>query len=184
MVNGMPNQEPQSVDDPSKRNNEITGSAIEPNQQNKSVIGIQNATNVEANLAEGEGDNLVYVDRINKLAEYCATSGEYQAAIEYYVKLVTIDPENGPAWTALGHCYLLVEDLKKSFNAYQRALYSLEDIKDPQLWYGIGILYEKFESFNHAISALIAVLKMSPNFYQKSEVLYKLGMIFAKTNQV
>jgi Tfp pilus assembly protein PilF len=25
---------------------------------------------------------------------------------------------------------------------------------------------------------------MSPNFYQKSEVLYKLGMIFAKTNQV
>jgi tetratricopeptide (TPR) repeat protein len=52
------------------------------------------------------------------------------------------------------------------------------------LWYGIGILYEKFESYNHAISALIAVLKMSPNFYQKSEVLYKLGMIFAKTNQI
>jgi len=142
------------------------------------------AANIEANLNSGEGDNLVYVDRINKLAEYCATNGEYQAAIEYYVKLITIDSENGPAWTALGHCYLLVEDLQKSFNAYQRALYSLEDIKDPQLWYGIGILYEKFESYVHAISALIAVLKMSPNFYQKSEVLYKLGMIFAKTNQI
>jgi general transcriptional corepressor CYC8 len=63
-------------------------------------------------------------------------------------------------------------------------LYSLDDIKDPQLWYGIGILYEKFESYDHAISALIAVLKMSPNFYQKSEVLYKLGIIFAKTNQI
>jgi hypothetical protein len=25
---------------------------------------------------------------------------------------------------------------------------------------------------------------MSPNFYQKSEVLYKLGIIFAKTNQI
>ncbi len=24
---------------------------------------------------------------------------------------INIDPENGPAWTALGHCYLLVEDL-------------------------------------------------------------------------
>ena len=58
---------------------------------------------------------MVYVDRINKLAEYCATNGEYQAAIEYYVKLITIDSENGPAWTALGHCYLLVEDLQKSF---------------------------------------------------------------------
>jgi two-component SAPR family response regulator len=60
---------------------------------------------------EGEGNVLVYFDRINKLAEYCATNGEYQAAIEYYVKLITIDSENGPAWTALGHCYLLVEDL-------------------------------------------------------------------------
>lgn len=90
-----------------------------------------NQSQIESTLAAGEGDNLVYVDRINKLAEYCASNGEYQAAIEYYVKLITIDSENGPAWTAMGHCYLLVEDLQKSFNAYQRALYSLEDIKDP-----------------------------------------------------
>ena len=124
------------------------------------------------------------MSNLNKLAEYCATNGEYQHAIEYYLQLTGMDPDNGPAWTALGHCYLLVEDLQKSFNAYQQALYSLEDIKDPQLWYGIGILYEKFESYDHAISALIAVLKMSPNFYQKSEVLYKLGIIFAKTNQI
>lgn len=105
------------------------------------------------------------VSNLNKLAEYCATNGEYHHAIEYYNQLTSLDPDNGPAWTALGHCYLLVEDLQKSFNAYQHALYSLEDIKDPQLWYGIGILYEKFESYDHAISALIAVLKMSPNFY-------------------
>mmetsp|Transcript_18485 Transcript_18485/g.28366 ORF Transcript_18485/g.28366 Transcript_18485/m.28366 type:complete len:197 (-) Transcript_18485:1202-1792(-) len=113
----------------------------------------------------GDGDNMADMDRINKLAEFFATNGDYQSAIEHYVKMITIDSENGPAWTALGHCYLLVEDLQNSFNAYQRALYSLEDIKDPQLWYGIGILYEKFESYDHAISALIAVLKMSPNFY-------------------
>lgn len=58
----------------------------------------------------------------------------------------------------------------------------MDDIKDPQLWYGIGILYEKFESYDHAISALVASLSMSPNFYQKSEVFFKLGMIFSKTN--
>jgi general transcriptional corepressor CYC8 len=55
---------------------------------------------------------------------------------------------------------------------------------DPQLWYGIGILYEKFESYEHAISSLMAVLKMSPNFYQKSEVLSRLGYIFARTNDI
>lgn len=154
-----------------------------PNQQadNQDNGPISNLDGIEAPVDCG---NLSDVDKVNKFAEYCATTGEYQSAIEYYVKIISIDPENGPAWTALGHCYLLVEDLQNSFNAYQRALYSLEDIKDSQLWYGIGILYEKFESYDHAISALIAVLKMSPNFYQKSEVLYKLGMIFAKTNQI
>lgn len=55
---------------------------------------------------------------------------------------------------------------------------------DPQLWYGIGILYEKFESYEHSISSLMAVLKMSPNFYQKSEVLSRLGYIFARTNDI
>ena len=55
---------------------------------------------------------------------------------------------------------------------------------DPQLWYGIGILYEKFESYDHAISSLLAVLKMSPNFYQKGEVLSRLGFIFARTNEI
>ena len=85
---------------------------------------------MKANLESGDGDNLVYVDRINKLAEFCASNGEYQSAIDYYTKLITIDSENGPAWTALGHCYLLVEDLQKSFNAYQRALYSLDESVD------------------------------------------------------
>jgi tetratricopeptide (TPR) repeat protein len=133
----------------------------------------------------GDGDNVMGdMEKINKLAEFFATNGDYHSAIEQYVKMVSIDSENGPAWTALGHCCLLVEDLQNSFNAYQRALYCLDDIKDPQLWYGIGILYEKFESYDHAISALVAVLKMSPNFYQKCEVLFKLGMIFAKTNQI
>jgi tetratricopeptide (TPR) repeat protein len=78
----------------------------------------------------------------------------------------------------------LKEDLHKSFQAYQNALYYLENIMDPQLWYGIGILYEKFESYEHAISSLMAVLKMSPNFYQKSEVLSRLGYIFARTNNL
>ena len=74
--------------------------------------------------------------------------------------------------------------MHKSFQAYQNALYYLENIMDPQLWYGIGILYEKFESYEHSISSLMAVLKMSPNFYQKSEVLSRLGYIFARTNDI
>jgi len=54
---------------------------------------------------------MMNVSNLNKLAEYCATNGEYHHAIDYYLQLTSIDPDNGPAWTALGHCYLLVEDL-------------------------------------------------------------------------
>lgn len=99
-----------------------------------------------------------------RMAEYYGSKGDYISAIQYYLKMTEIDPENGPSWAAIGHCYLLSDDINKAFNAYQQALYCLEDIRDPQLWYGIGILYEKFESYDHAISALIAVLKMAPNF--------------------
>ena len=68
--------------------------------------------------AETSVNGVMTPANLNKLAEYCATNGDYTSAIDYYLKLTTLDPDNGPAWTALGHCYLLIEDLQKSFNAY------------------------------------------------------------------
>ena len=142
--------------------------------------GLQNVAQLQS--LQNENSTITTFQNYSKMAEYYGTKGDYVSAIQYYMKMTEIDPENGPSWAAIGHCYLLSNDINKAFNAYQQALYCLEDIRDPQLWYGIGILYEKFESYDHAISALIAVLKMSPNFQQKSELLYKLGVILAKTN--
>lgn len=64
-------------------------------------------------------------------------------------------PNNGHTWTALGHCYLLKEELQNSFDAYQHALYYLQDVMDPQLWYGIGILYERV---SHPLSLTLPLL--------------------------
>jgi Flp pilus assembly protein TadD len=52
------------------------------------------------------------------MAEFCATKGDYEAAIDYYKRMTEILPENGPSWTALGHCYLLTEESHSAFNAY------------------------------------------------------------------
>lgn len=52
------------------------------------------------------------------MAEFYAVSSDYHSAVSYYSKIVDIDPENGPAWTALGHCFLLVDELQKAFTAY------------------------------------------------------------------
>jgi general transcriptional corepressor CYC8 len=81
--------------------------------------------------------------------------------------------------TSLGHCYLMQDDLQKAYSAYQQALYLLPNPKvspvlrssaptdlnskaqeDPKLWYGIGILYDRYGSLDHAEEAFSSVLRM------------------------
>ena len=72
------------------------------------------------------------------------------------------------------------DDLQKAYSAYQQALYLLPNPKvkqillgliysssiyvspqeDPKLWYGIGILYDRYGSLDHAEEAFSSVLKM------------------------
>jgi len=87
------------------------------------------------------------LSHLNSMAEFYAGKGDFANAIKYYEDIINADNENGAAWTALGHCYLLTDSLQKAFSAYQRALYYLPDVRDPQLWYGIGLLYEKVYPF-------------------------------------
>jgi glucose repression mediator protein len=87
----------------------------------------------------------IILNQYNSIAEYLAGKGDFPNAIKYYEKITSLDPENGAAWAALGHCYLLTDDLQRAFTSYQKALYSLPDVRDPQLWYGIGLLYDKVE---------------------------------------
>eukprot|EP00826_Nyctotherus_ovalis_P055274 TRINITY_DN7326_c0_g3_i7.p1 TRINITY_DN7326_c0_g3~~TRINITY_DN7326_c0_g3_i7.p1 ORF type:complete len:311 (-),score=35.30 TRINITY_DN7326_c0_g3_i7:47-979(-) len=87
-------------------------------------------------------DSLV-LSQLNSLAEFSAAKGDFANSIKFYERITALDQDNGAAWTALGHCYLLTDNLQKAFNAYQKALYTLPDVRDPQLWYGIGLLYDK-----------------------------------------
>lgn len=54
------------------------------------------------------------------------------------------------------------DDLQKAYAAYQQALYYLPNPKDPKLWYGIGILYDRYGSLEHAEEAFSSVLRMDP----------------------
>ena len=121
---------------------------------------------------------------ISRLAQEYANRGDYANACQLYEKLVRLDEDNGLAWIALGHCYLLKAEYQKCFNAYQKALYKLPNTRDPQLWYGIGLLYTKFETYEYAEPAFQAVLRIDPDFEQKNEVLYKLGHIYHKTGNL
>lgn len=50
-------------------------------------------------------------------------------AVEYFQRVLSIEEENGEIWSALGHCYLMQDDLQKAYSAYQQALYLLPNPK-------------------------------------------------------
>lgn len=71
----------------------------------------------------------------------------YPKAVEFFQRVLKLDEANGEIWGALGQCYLMVDDLHKAYSAYQQALYHLPNPRDPELWYGIGILYDRYGRF-------------------------------------
>jgi tetratricopeptide (TPR) repeat protein len=49
--------------------------------------------------------------------------------------------------------------------------------QDPSLWYGIGLLYDRYGCLEQAEGAFKGVLKMDPNFEKKEDIYFQLGFI-------
>lgn len=101
----------------------------------------------------------------------------YQA-VEYFQSILNLDQNNGETWGSLGHCYLMMDDLQKAYSAYQQALYHLQNPKEPKLWYGIGILYDRYGSLEHAEEAFSQVMRMDASFDKANEIYFRLGIIY------
>jgi glucose repression mediator protein len=103
---------------------------------------------------------------------------QFTPAVEYLRNILVVEPTNGDVWSSLGHCYLMMDDLQQAYSAYQQALYHLPDPKEPKLWYGIGILYDRYGSLEHAEEAFSQVMRMEPNFEKANEIYFRLGIIY------
>lgn len=118
--------------------------------------------------------NLYHVPAMVRLGHLLHNQQQYLQAAELYQKAINIMETSpgsnigGPvalanAWAALAHCYLLLDDLPKAFNAYQQALGCPSVTRDPTLWFGIGLLYDRYGADEHALEAFSAVLKLDPH---------------------
>ena len=103
---------------------------------------------------------------------------QFTSAVEYLRQILKVDASNGEVWSSLGHCYLMMDDLQQAYSAYQQALYHLPDPKEPKLWYGIGILYDRYGSLEHAEEAFSQVMRMEPGFEKANEIYFRLGIIY------
>jgi glucose repression mediator protein len=107
----------------------------------------------------------------------------FDKALDYFRAITAIDQNNGEAWGNLGHCYLMTESLQKAYDAYQQALVNLRDPKDPMLWYGIGILYDRYGSYDYAEEAFSQVMQIEPNFEKANEIYFRLGIIYKQQSK-
>ncbi|KAI8992668.1 hypothetical protein BDB01DRAFT_779233 [Pilobolus umbonatus] len=118
------------------------------------------------------------INALSHIASLWKGREQFPKAIDYYKRILSVQDNNGEIWSALGHCYLMMDNLQDAYQAYQQALYHLPNPKDPNLWYGIGILYDRYGSIDHAEEAFSAVMKMDPNFEKSNEIYFRLGIIY------
>ncbi|CAO3636511.1 unnamed protein product [Cunninghamella blakesleeana] len=115
---------------------------------------------------------------LTQIASLCRGREQFDQAVEYFKRILTMQENNGEIWSSLGHCYLMMDLLQDAYDAYQQALYHLPNPKDPKLWYGIGILYDRYGSIEHAEEAFSAVTRMDPHFEKTNEIYFRLGIIY------
>ncbi|ORZ07864.1 hypothetical protein BCR42DRAFT_336167 [Absidia repens] len=118
------------------------------------------------------------IQALTQIASLSRSREQFGQAVEYFKRILAIQESNGETWASLGHCYLMMDHLQEAYHAYQQALYHLPNPKDPKLWYGIGILYDRYGSIEHAEEAFLAVTKMDPQFEKSNEIYFRLGIIY------
>ncbi|KTW28494.1 hypothetical protein T552_01754 [Pneumocystis carinii B80] len=108
---------------------------------------------------------------------------QYQRAAEFFQSVLNVDQENGEIWSSLGHCYLMMDDLQKTYTVYQQALYHMQNAKDARLWYGIGVFYERYGSLEYAEEAFSHTIQMDPFFEKANEIYFRLGVIYRQQHK-
>lgn len=115
-----------------------------------------------------------------RLAGLFKLKERYSQAADCYQRLLNIESQNGEYWSSLAHCYLCMEELQKAYSAFQQALYYLPNPKDPNVWFGIGLLYDRYGSEEHAEEAFLSALSMDGANEHASMIYYRLGCIYCK----
>ncbi|KAL3474371.1 hypothetical protein BJX99DRAFT_231729 [Aspergillus californicus] len=131
-----------------------------------------------AAFEQAQRHNQWSIPAMNAISCILRTKEQFPKAIEYLQSILKLDPSNGETWGSLGHCYLMMDNLQEAYTSYQQALYHLRDPKEPKLWYGIGILYDRYGSLDHAEEAFSQVMRMSPEFEKANEIYFRLGIIY------
>lgn len=109
--------------------------------------------------------NPLCLQALHGMARYYKEKENHTKVVEYSSRSLAIDENGneGEMWSTVGHALLLLGQLHKAYSCYQQAIAKAIRKDDPKLWYGIGILYDRYGSVEHAEEAFASVLKLDPS---------------------
>ena len=71
---------------------------------------------------------------LSEIASLCRGREQFGRAVDYFKRILAIQENNGETWAALGHCFLMMDNLQEAYQAYQQALYHLSNPKVFTAW--------------------------------------------------
>lgn len=110
--------------------------------------------------------------------------GVYGLAIHYYRMYLLYKPENILLWKILGHCYLLTGDFANTCYCYEQALERRAGKFDVDLWFAIGMCFDKFKKTRLAIDVFTRLLQSEALLGNKrKDVIFRLGVLHSEVNE-
>jgi len=87
---------------------------------------------------------------------------EYDESINFFKRIIELDPENSRAHYNLGIAYFNLNRFEEALNSYKIAISIKPDNK--HVYYNIGLLHEKTENLENAIESYEKALEIDPNY--------------------
>ncbi|KAJ1340278.1 hypothetical protein BSLG_005104 [Batrachochytrium salamandrivorans] len=114
------------------------------------------------------------------IAALCRSLEQYGKAADYFQRILKINEVNGEIWGALSHCYLMLTIYRRRITLIRVS--SSPSRPKPKLWYGIGILYDRYGSLELAEEAFSAcfkyILKYPPSPLTEIDIWFQIGHLY------
>lgn len=118
-------------------------------------------------------------DILSQLENKIPNINQTHSVITVLNSMLIDEPNNGKILKYLGHCNLILNDFKKSHEYYQQSL-SILKTEDPELWYGIGLLYYLNNNFLYSEPSFLRVISLDEDFPKRFSIYFKLGRIYKR----
>lgn len=99
---------------------------------------------------------------------------EYEKSINYFKRILDLDPDNYRAYYNLGIAYFNLDNFKDALSSYKKAISIKPDYKHG--YYNIGLLHEAKNNFAEAVQNYEKALEIDPKYVYAMHALKAIKM--------